>query len=504
MLTEKNQIMNLIAAHSSSTKNRIIMLLMMLAVLFNSCEKDKFNVPQNVGTIRFEANSYTIENNTVDPLTIVLPLSLPLEEAGTAVVTVDAQSTIAADQYTITPAIPAEGIKLNLEKGATEVSFQVSSLNNFEGEKTLILKLTSATGGLSIANIDATTTLTIKGNPILYPEIKPSVFDFAFGNVITTTISPSQSYIVSGVKLTADMTINASTNYQVSLDDNTFSSSLIVPLATINTAPVTVYARFAPNTGINQAVNGTITHSSAGIPDAVINLSGVEYGNATPGILLLNENFNYGTTASTLKAVSGSNWPVFSGSVNPVKYISSGLSFAGYGSSGVGGAVISENGSGSREDYSRSFATQSSGVVYAAQLVNIASAGATADFFGGLRDPAAGSSYFNRLNVKDDGGKPSIGIGKSSATVAYAGGTYSYGTTYLVVTKYDFSTGLSSLYVLNGAPSVIEPPTPDASTSAGSAPGALGNVIIRQSTNALTVTYDGIRIATSWKEAVGL
>ena len=389
MLTEKNQIMNLIAAHSSSTKNQIMMLIMMLAVLFNSCEKDKFSVPQNVGTIRFAANSYTIENNTVDPLTIVLPLSLPLEEEATAVVTVDAQSTIAADQYTITPAIPAEGIKLNLAKGATEISFKVSSLNNFEGEKTLILKLTSATGGLSIANVDATTTLTIKGDPILYPEIKASVQDLAFGNVITTTISPSQSYIVSGVKLTADLTINASANYQVSIDDNIFSSSLTVPFATINTAPVTVYARFTPNTGTNQPINGTIIHSSAGIPDAVVNLSGVEYGNASIGTLLLNENFSYGATASTLKAVSGTNWPIFSGTVNPAKYVVPGLSFTGYGSSNVGGAVISENGIGSREDYSRTFATQTSGVIYAAQLVNIATAGATVDFFGGLRDPAA-------------------------------------------------------------------------------------------------------------------
>jgi hypothetical protein len=498
--------MKLMSSHLSSIKTCSITVVMLLGMMLNSCKKESISAsPTNGGTIRFASNAYTIENNTIDPLTIVLPLSLPLEQDATVLISVDNSSTISSSEYTVTPAIPATGITLSLPKGSTEVSFKVSSLNNFEGEKSLILKLSAATGGLTVANTNAMATINVKGNPIILPEIKTSTSSLAFGNVVTTTTSTSQSYTVTSIKLTADLAITASANFQVSLDNVAFTNTVSIPFATANATPITVYARFRALTGINQTVPGTITHSSGTLPDNTMTVSGVEYGVAPPGVLIMKEDFNYGTTANTLTAVSGGAWPVFSGTLNPVKYLATGLSFTGYAGSGIGGAVVSENGTGSREDYSKAFTTQTSGVIYAAQLVNVSAANATVDFFGGLRDPAIAGNYYNRLNVKDDGtGKPTFGIGKSSATVAFATGTYSYGTTYLVISKYDFSTGVSSLYVLTGAPSVIEPPVADATTSTGTGPAALGNIMIRQNTGVLTATYDGIRIATSWKEAVGL
>lgn len=238
------------------------------------------------------------------------------------------------------------------------------------------------------------------------------------------------------------------------------------------------------------------------MPDASLSVSGVEYGNAAPGVLLMKDDFEYGATAGNLTAVSGGNWTVFSGTVNPVKYLTTSLSFPGYAGNGKGGSVICENGSGSREDLARTFPTQSSGTIYIAQTINISTAAAAGDFFMSMRDPAA--AYFNRLYVKDNGGSPAIGIAKSSATVAYSSASYSYGTTYLVVSKYDFASGTSSLYVLSGSIPLIEPPTADAITTTGSGPASVTNLIIRQNTTALTSAIDGIRVATSWKEAVGL
>lgn len=497
--------MNLIAAHSSGIKTRLIMSIMIMGMLLNSCKKDKFNVPQNVGTIRFAANAYTIENNTVDPLTIVLPLSLPLEADATALITVDNQSTIAADQYTTTPAIPAEGLTLNLPKGATQISFQLSSLNNFEGEKTLVLKLSAATGGLSVANINSTASITIKGNPIVIPEIRTSEPGLAFGSVVTGTISDSKSYVLTGTKLSSDVIVNASPNFQISLDDNTFSSTLTIPFATANATPVTIYTRFLATTGINQTVNGTISHRSGTVPDATVTLTGVEYGVAAPGILIMKEDFSYGTTAGNLTTIGSANWSAFSGAgVSPIKYVTPGLTFPGYVGSGVGGAALSENGSGSREDASRSFTAVNSGVIYTSHLINIASAPATAggDFYLSWRDPAA--AYFNRIYVKDVSGKLNIGVGKSSATTVFSSTAYDFGNTYLLVSKYDFNTGISSIYVLSAAPGLIEPPTADATTNTGSGPASLVNIMIRQNTGVLKATTDGIRVATSWKEAVGL
>lgn len=497
--------MNLI----SSVKTYIIVAIMAMGIMLNSCQKDPISsAPTNVGTVRFSANAYTIENNTIDPLTIVLPLSLPLEQDATVMVSVDNSSTIAASEYTTTPAIPTTGITLTLPKGSTEVSFKVSSLNNFEGEKTLNLKLSSATGGLTVANTNATVTINIKGNPIILPEIKTSTSSLAFGSVVTSTISASQSYTLTGVKLSADVTITASANFQVSLDNTTFSSVLTVPVATANAAPLTVYARFRALTGINQSISGTITHSSGIVPDNTITVSGIEYGVAAPGVLIKKEDLSY-TTAGALTTASSAAWVAFSAAgANAIQYVTTGLTYTGYVGSGVGGALTMENRSASSEDASWSFPAQTSGVIYTAQMINFASAPATADFFLSLGDGAAGVTpiYYNRIYAKSNGGQLSLGLGRNSASATYSAANLDYGTTYLVVHKYEFATGTSSLYILSGAVAAVEPPTPNAiSNTAGADPASLTRVVVRQSTNSpLKATIDGIRVATSWKDAVGL
>lgn len=499
--------MNLMSSHLSSIKSRIVMVIVVMGVMLNSCQKEKLNIPGNVGTIRFAANSYTIENNTVEPLTIVLPLSLPLEQDATVIISIDASSTISVSEYTITPAIPASGLTLNLAKGATEISFKVSSLNNFEGEKTLVLKLSSATGGLTVANTNATATVNIKGNPIILPEVKTSTSSLAFGNTITGTNSTSQSYTLTGIKLTANVTVSASANFQVSLDNTNFSSTVTIPFATANAAPITLYARFNAATGINQPISGTITHSSGSVPSNSLTVSGVEYGVAAPGVLIKQENFSY-PTAGNLTAVTGGAWAAFSQTlVNPIQYVTSGLNFTGYIGSGVGGALVTTNNTGNAEDAGWLFPAQSGGVIYTAQMINFASAPATADFFLSLGDGTTGTpTYYNRIYARANGGQLSVGLGRNSATAAYSTTNLDYGTTYLLVHKYEFVTGTSSLYILSGAPSVIEPPTANAiSATAGADPSSLTRVVIRQGANTpLKATIDGIRVATSWKQAVGL
>lgn len=493
--------MTLKAANLSNIKRPVLLLVVLVGLLLNACKKQQNELPVNVGTIRFSASAYTLERNAAQPLTVTLPLSLPLEQDATATVMIDNSGTAVSSQYTLAPAIPAGGLTINLAKGATEAVFTVTSLENFEGDITIVFKITSATGGLTISNTNAGTTVTIKGKPIILPAITTSVNSLDdFKNVNSGTVSASKSFTVTGVKLTAPVTVTAPASYKVSLDDVTFTNSVSITAAAAMAAPVTVYARFAPATGVNQTIAGSISLAS-GVLSGSVAVTGNESGNAAPGILIMSEDFNYGSTAGNLKDVNGGNWSVFSGSVNPIKYVVPGLTFAGYAGSGVGGGVISENGSGSREDQFRTFATQTSGTIYVAQLVNIATA-AGGDFFTSLRDPAGG--YFNRLYVKDDGGKPAIGLGKSTATTAYSPQALSYGTTYLVITKYDFASGLSSLYVLSGAIPVLEPANADATTDTGTGPVSLVNVIIRQNTVALTTSFDGIRVATSWKQAVGL
>lgn len=468
-------------------------------LLLLACKKSAVKKPMNVGAVRFESTSYTIENNSPDSLTVVLPFSLPIEEDASITITIDNSSTINSDEYAISPAPSSNKLVLQLAKGSMETSLKVISKNNFEGDKLLVLKITEATGGLSISNANNTASITIKGEPIVLPEINVSLNTISFGNVAAGSTSEPRTYDVWGVKLTQDVTVTASSNFEISLDGNDYSNTLTLSASALNIAPMTVYVRFIANTGTNQSIDGFITHSSAGVQDAMISTNGIEYGNALPGILIHSDNFDYGPTAGLLKEVTD-KWPVFSGTLNPIKYIVPGLSYPGYIGSGIGGAVVTENGSGSREDNSTAFTPQNSGTIYVAQMINIASA-ASGDFFTSFRDP--GGSYFNRIYVRDNGGKPQIGIGKSTATVAYSSKSYEYGQTYLLVHKYDFTTGVSSMYVLSGEIPLIEPATPDAVTSTGSGPTSLVNICLRQNTTLLTATFDGLRIATGWREAVG-
>jgi hypothetical protein len=488
----------------SQTLKCFVWLFFAIGITFVSCKKGDLFKPSNIGTIRFAASSYTIENNTLDPLKIVLPLSLPLEEDATAVITVDAQSTIQSSEYTTSPGIPNTGLVVKLAKGATEASFDLSSLNNFEGERTLVLKITSATGGLTVANTNASTVVTIKGNPIILPEIRLSETGIAFGNVTAGTTTPAISYSVTGTKLTSNINLTVSPNFQISADNVSFGNSLVVPFADANAGGVTVYVRFLATTGTNQTITGNITHTSAGASDINLALSGVEYGNAASGVLLMKDDFSYGSTAGDLKTVT-TNWSVYSGTVNPVKYAISGLSFPSYAGSAIGGSAVMENGSGSREDMVRTFTSQNSGSVYAAQLVNVASAPTGGGFFLSLVNATSSPTFYNRVFIKDNGGSLNFGLGRTSTSTIYGTTNYSFGTTYLVITRYDFS-GASYMYILSpGSISAIEPATADITNSAGTGATVLLGIGVRQNTETpLLATFDGIRIATSWKEAVGL
>jgi len=234
----------------------------------------------------------------------------------------------------------------------------------------------------------------------------------------------------------------------------------------------------------------------------------VAIGFATPqrtaqaqSTLLLEENFDYGDTSGNLTSVSGGNWVAHSatGTV-PVQYTPSGLSMPRYGSSGVGGAaVITSSGGSSAEDVNRTFENQTSGTVYLAALVRVISATSTGDYFLHLKD--AGTSNFRpRIWVKDESGILRFGLGGTSAT--YSTVDFSYNTTYLVVAKYNLTTGDAVLYVLDN-PLPAEPGSPLVG------PLSIGTqsvqaVAIRQGGNSRPAAIiDGIRVATTWEEVIG-
>ncbi len=97
-----------------------------------------------------------------------------------------------------------------------------------------------------------------------------------FGNVDSNTSSASQSYTVSGTSLTEDIVVTAPNQFEVSLDDATFASTVNILAADAMAGDVTVYARFSPTAGTGGAFAGDISHTTAGAVAVTFGVTGTE------------------------------------------------------------------------------------------------------------------------------------------------------------------------------------------------------------------------------------
>ncbi len=224
---------------------------------------------------------------------------------------------------------------------------------------------------------------------------------------------------------------------------------------------------------------------------------------SAPGTVLMSEDFAY--TSGT--ALTANGWAETSAGVNPVSVSSPGLAYTGYAGSGVGNAATM---AASGQDVSRSFTAVTSGSVYAAFLVNVASSTTGGDYFFHLMNFGT-TTFRGRVYTRKDAASNNFafGLGRTNGTPVYTGTTYAPGTTYLVVVKYVYVAGASNdpveLFV-NPVPGSAEPgsPTLSATDADATEPAQLSGVGLRQggASTGSTQQIDGIRVATTWAEAV--
>lgn len=203
---------------------------------------------------------------------------------------------------------------------------------------------------------------------------------------------------------------------------------------------------------------------------------------------LLIEDFNY--TQGTLLVDHG--WTAHSGAGSSSIDVTSGLSFDGYASSGIGGAAnLDSNG----EDVHKTFTEQTSGSIYAAFIVKTEATN-SAGYFLHLGQSTIGTTFISRVWVNATGS--GVGIG-SSAPSTYT--SITAGTPTLLVVKYDYSSKVSSLFVFNSFPAT-EPGTANATFTETASISNVGSLGLRQYNNSQRIIVDGIRVATTWAEAV--
>ncbi len=133
-----------------------------------------------------------------------------------------------------------------------------------------------------------------------------------FGTVATGAFSSVQTYTLTGVNLTANTTVTAPANFQVSKDAITFSGSIIYTPAEMTTVK-TVSVRFAPTSAIVGAKSGNITNVS-GVLSQNVAVSGTESTplpsptlTATPATLTFGTVNTNASSAIQTYSLSGTN-----------------------------------------------------------------------------------------------------------------------------------------------------------------------------------------------------
>ena len=220
---------------------------------------------------------------------------------------------------------------------ATGSGFYSSSVINWNGSArtTTFVNSTTLTAAITAADIATAGTASVTvTNPApgggtsagqtftINANVSPSIaVTSSLSNFVGEALVPSasQSYTVAGSNLTDNIVVTASTSYELSLDNATWSSSVTINQSSGSVLSTTVYVRL--NASTSGAVSGTLTHTSTGAGDQVINLNGSAI-NATPSIqsAMTLTSASSNSLSFSLNGGNGSGRIVVA-STSPVTYI---------------------------------------------------------------------------------------------------------------------------------------------------------------------------------------
>jgi len=312
--------------------------------------------------------------------------------------------------------------------------------------------------------------------------------------------SATQTFSISGSNLTANISIAATTNYEISL---TQASGYTTPLTLTQTggtvAATTVYVRLKAGLAAGDYNGELITASSTGATNQTVTCSGtvtVPVGPTT----FLEENFVY--SAGALLTANG--WSAHSGGGSNALTVNDGsLSYTGYYALSGNKVTLATSG----EDVNHTFTSVNSGSVYVSALINVASSQATGDYLLHLGAGTISTNYRARLFVKQSTAttfKLGVSFAANTGTsVVYAPDDYQNGTTYLVVLKYtvvDGATNDTAKLYINPVIGSTEPTPTVIATDTATDLSDIGSIAIRQGTaaNTAVASLDGIRVTNDW------
>jgi len=206
------------------------------------------------------------------------------------------KNTAEAPSYAITPALNSAGSISFWAYGSTVKPIVI--YKSIDGGTNWVLVDTVMTGSgtfifCSVTINDASSNLKLKiengtgaGNDLNFDDVEITTYSAAptimlsaaslqsFGTIVAGSSSSSSSYSLSAYNLTGNVSVNAPTGYQLSLDETNYSNTISIPQSAgiINTT--NIYVRFTPSSAIG-SVDGNISHESAGAETKYVSVSGV-------------------------------------------------------------------------------------------------------------------------------------------------------------------------------------------------------------------------------------
>ena len=358
---------------------------------------------------------------------------------------------------------------------------------------------------------------------VLDPRIRASTESVSFGE-IEAGETAARSFTITARDLTDDVEVALSgEGFSISLSASSgFGTSVSIPADDINGDEVTVYLQFSSSTEGESTGSVTITSELGSI---TIGLSGtVAEVVVIPETLQWVEDFDHSSPWDVLNVrytdlaaahANSTDWvEVRQSGIDPL--LTDGLTLADYPGSGVGMA-FDGNGASYAETVNivrtlESFASEEGDILYVSFLLNVTAARGgngiqTVAFTQWKDEENPGVDFRAKVAVKDDGsGNLNIGVEaqQNFQNATYATGTYSFGTTYNIVMKYETlgnegTADKVSIYILD-AVTDTEPATADAEDISNNTYVIDGVLLQSNPAHSSNYTADGVRIANTWAD----
>jgi len=177
------------------------------------------------------------------------------------------------------------------ENSGYQQSISLTQSGGSVASTTVYARLTGASAGNFSGNIahestDATTVnLSASGtvtDPVPLITVNPSTLN-GFTYVVDEGPSTHQTFTVSGSTLTADITVTASTNYEISEDGTTYTSPITLTQTGGSVDNTTIYVRLKAGLEADTYNSEVITASSTGADDKTVTCNGYVSSPPPPG-----------------------------------------------------------------------------------------------------------------------------------------------------------------------------------------------------------------------------